>query len=88
MFGRQLVLDAEGEDGPGVASDVAILDIILDRLVGADGDDAREFLRLRRLITDVRVAGERGDFKAALAKARRLQRALANANDDYAAGGR
>ncbi len=69
---KQLVIDVEAEDGGGIASDVAIFGLILDRLTGTSVN----VTRLRREIDTVRTAGEQGDFSAVMRGAERLERIL------------
>lgn len=77
LWARQLVIDAEARDGPGVRSDVAIIKWILDRLANTgDKRDKGDAQRARQIRQALQADVERGDFAAVLNDARRLQEAL------------
>jgi hypothetical protein len=75
MFSRQLILDAQAEDLPGVTGDLAVIDIILDRLVGVPGED-KTVRAVRGLVAKARTAGERGDLGQVVKLAERLDEAV------------
>lgn len=77
LWARQLVIDAEARDAPGVASDVAILKWVLDRLAHTgDRSDREDVRRIRQQLGALRAASERGDFSAIVRGARHVQELL------------
>ncbi len=79
LWSRQLVIDAEADDAGGIASDLAIMGRILDRL--GTGGDQRERADVRMVhdqIGDLRAAAQRRASPEVMTGAGRLQRLLDN----------
>ncbi len=70
LWARQVVIDAEDRDAAGVASDVAILERILDRL--DQTGEAGDVHRARQLVHRIGAAADHSDFSAVRDGARRL----------------
>lgn len=87
LWARQLVIDAEAHDAAGVASDVAILKWVLDRLANTgDRPDREDVRRVRQQLGALRAASERGDFSAVLRGARHLQELLRDRHGEAGEG--
>ena len=70
---RQLVIDAKAHDSAGIASDLAILKWILDRLDNVGSNEAqRDAHDVAQQLSGIGAAVKRGDFKRVVERARRL----------------
>jgi hypothetical protein len=70
---RQLVIDAKARDKAGIASDLAILKWILDRLDNVGSNEAqRDAHEVAQQLRGIGAAANRGDFERVVERARRL----------------
>jgi hypothetical protein len=87
LWTRQVIVDAEARDAATVASDVVILQWVLDRLAHTgDKRDRQDVRRIRQQLVTLRAASKRGNLSAVVRAAQQLQELLRDRHGEDAEG--